>query len=44
MNNINDAGPFNQQIPEHLIIQINIAESYLDKIINAGGVHGRVDS
>ena len=39
MNNINDALDLSNQLgPEHLIIQVNNAESYLDKIINAGSV------
>ena len=39
MNDINDALDLSNQLgPEHLIIQVDNAESYLDKIINAGSV------
>ena len=36
MNDIYDALDLSNQLgPEHLIIQVNKADSYLDKIINA---------
>jgi len=39
MNDIYDALDLSNQLgPEHLIIQVNNAESYLEKIINAGSV------
>ncbi|MEE2923879.1 MAG: histidinol dehydrogenase [bacterium] len=39
MNDIYDALDLSNQLgPEHLIIQVNKADSYLDKIINAGSV------
>ena len=39
MDDIDDALDLSNQLgPEHLIIQVNKADSYLDKIINAGSV------